>query len=112
MRSIKNIIKSRGCVYTQELPGADPDIGERGSSHSHIFPDLKNSRLTLFQDIRRIILCYNIFQKRQEIIVFINPNKIILSYISAGNGVSRHWLQTFFGGSYSQIVLSFGWGKG
>ena len=33
------------------VSGADPDRGERGSSHGQIFSTLKNSGLTAFPDI-------------------------------------------------------------
>ena len=41
--------------------GADPDPNKRGSSHGQIFPTLKNSALTFFQDSKWIILRNNIF---------------------------------------------------
>ena len=44
---------------------ADPDRRERGSSHGQIFP-FWNSALTFFQDIRWIILRYNIYFKNVQ----------------------------------------------
>ena len=48
-KNVNSLVKQLDEAQNNANPGADPDRGERGSSHGQIFSTLKYSGLTFFQ---------------------------------------------------------------
>ena len=68
---LSNFAFSKGTYYilgdNSKLAGTGPDCNKRGSCHGQIFPTLKNSRLTIFHDMRWIICVTIYFKNGQKI---------------------------------------------